>query len=260
MAPVDEREDSTVAGPYRHAPAKSGLGGALRSKRAATFEALENLLAACPSIRGIAAADVDAACHAHGVDLARRFASERKHLYRRYLAYCLEDKALSEAENGDLLHLKTLLHLGDDDVAPIHDEVAREVYGKAVREVLADLRIDADEEAFLRRLRGELHVPDEVASHLLERGQFDARDLALSQASSPDPVFASYRAPSGEFTGRSEETLERAIADALEKAQIAIPGLHWFEVVHVAGYVGKGKPGSWHVTVRCGLAPEAARR
>ena len=248
-----------MAGPFRHAPARRGFGGTLRSKRTATFEAIENLLADSASLREISAADIDTACAAHAVDIARRFGSDRRDLYRRYLAYCLEDKALSESENADLLHLKALLHLDDADIAPVHDEVSQEVYGKAVREVLADLSIDADEEAFLRRLRGELHVPDAVAAHLLERGRFDAQDLALSQASSPDPVFASYRAPSGEFTGRSDQTFEAAVADALDKALIAIPGLHWFEVVQIAGYVGKGKPKGWHVTVRCGIAPESGR-
>lgn len=249
----------TVAEPFRPAPARSGLGSALRSKRTITFEAIENLLAESENLQDVTPAAVDAVCSAHGIDLEHRFGSDRKHLYRRYLAYCLEDKVLTETENADLLHLRSLLHLGEDDVTPVHDEVAEEVYGKAVREVLADLKIDPDEEAFLRRLRGELHVSDEAAAKLLERGRFDAQDIALSQASSPDPIFAMHRAPSGEFTGRSNETFEAAVTDALDKAQIAIPGLHWFEVVQVAGYVGKGGPKGWHVTVRCGISPENPR-
>ena len=251
--------EPTVAEPFRPAPARSGLGSALRSKRTITFEAIENLLAKCTSVQEVSPASVDAVCSAHGIDLERRFATDRKDIYRRYLAYCLEDKVLSEAENADLLHLRSLLHLDENDVTPVHDEVAEEVYGKAVREVLADLKIEPDEEAFLRRLRGELHVSDEVAAKLLERGRFDAQDIALSQASSPDPIFAMYRAPSGEFTGRSDETFEAAVADALDKARIAIPGLYWFEIVQTAGYVGEHGPKGWHVTVRCGISPESAR-
>ena len=247
-----------MAGPFRPASPKSGFGRALRSKRATTFEAIENLLAVCGSVREVSIGSVATVCDAHGIDLERRFASDRKHLYRRYLAYCLEDKELSEEENADLEYLCILLHLEEKDIAGVHDEVAREVYGKAIQEVLADLEINGQEEAFLRRLRGELHLSDKVAADLLERGQHDAHDLALSQASSLDDDFSVYRAPSGEFTGRSDGTFEEAVADALAKAQIAIPNLHWFEVIHIAGYVGDGKPKGWHITVRCGLSPESS--
>jgi flavin-binding protein dodecin len=246
-----------VAEPFRPAGAKSGIRRALRSKRAGTFEAIENLLALSPRVRDVSRDAVAAVCAAHGVDLERSFLSERKHLYRRYLAYCLEDKVLSEDENLDLLYLRLLLELDEDDVKAVHDEVAQEVYGKALQEVLADLKIDAEEEAFLRRLRDELHVSDEAAADLLERGQYQARDTAVMRASSPDADFSVNRLSLGEFTGRSEASFEHAVADALEKARIAIPRLDWFEVMQIAGYVGEGKPSGWHVTVRCGRSPGA---
>jgi flavin-binding protein dodecin len=250
-------KEAMVAEPFRSVPARSGFSRALHSKRATTFEALENLLAACHSVRDVTPAAVASISETHGVDLTHRFASDRKHLYRRYFAYCLEDKVLSEEENADLAHLQALLHLAADDLSAIHDEVAREVYGKAVEEVLEDLEIDAEEEAFLRRLRGELHLPDRVATDLLERGQLHARDLAVSRAASPDDNFSMYRVPAGDFTGRSDATLEAAVSDAIAKAQMAVPRLHWFEVIQIAGYVGEGKPKSWHVTVRCGIPPGA---
>lgn len=245
-----------MAEPFRLAAPKSSFGRALRPKRAATFEAIEDLLAACACVREVSVQAIATVCSGQGVDLERKFASDRKHLYRRYLAYCLEDKVLSEDENADLEHLRALLHLGADEVAVVHDEVAREVYGKAVREVLADLEIDAEEEAFLRRLRGELQLSEKAAADLLARGQYDAHDLALSRATSLDDDFSVYRAPAGEFTGRADGTLDEAISDALAKAQIAIPRLHWFEVTRIAGYVGDGKPKGWHVSVRCGIAPD----
>jgi flavin-binding protein dodecin len=245
-----------VADPFRRATPKSGLGQALRSKRASTFEAIEDLLAASSNLRDVSTQAVDAVCEDNGIDLERRFESDRKHLYRRYLAYCLEDKELSEEENADLEHLRALLHLGWDEVAFVHDEVASEVYGMAIREVLADLEIDAGEEAFLRRLRGELRISDAVAADLLARGRRDVHDRALINASTPDQDFLVYRAPAGEFTGRSDNSFENAVSDALTKAVIAIPQLHWFEVTNIAGYVGDGGPKGWHVTVRGGIAPD----
>ena len=45
----------------------------------------------------------------------------------------------------------------------------------------------------------------------------------------------------------------RALLRTLAKAALAIPRLHWFEVLEIAGYVTDGKAGSWHVTLRAGI-------
>ena len=246
-----------MADPFRIAPAASGgFGRALRSKRVTTLEALENLFACCDSLRAVRAEEVRDICAATSVDLNRKYLSDRKDLYRRYLAHCLDDKVLTEAESADLQHLADLLHLANEDTAPIHEEVAHDVYGKAIQEVLDDMRLDPDEERFLRRLRGELQISDEVAQRLYERGESDARDRAMVQASAGDGDFARHRVPAGEFTGRSESTLELAVADALAKASVAVPKLYWFEVTNITGYVAEGKPESWLVTVTAGLKPD----
>ena len=195
-------------------------------------------------------------CEDLGVDLRQKYLSDRKHLYRRYLAYCLEDRELSEQENADLEHLRSLLHLAMDDVVAVHDEVAREVYGKAIQEVLADLKLDPEEETFLRRLRGELQIPEKVAERLYTEGQQSAREQAMREASSRDHLFLKHHAPAGEFTGRSTTTIEDAVTEALAKASVAIPSLHWFEVTHLAGYVEEGQPTGWYVILQAGVPPE----
>jgi flavin-binding protein dodecin len=250
-------EASRMADPYRSSPAATGLGRALRSKRVTTFEALENLLACSAAIRAVRADDVRDVCAAAAVDLKRKFLSDRKDLYRRYLAHCLDDKVLSEEENADLRHLAALLHLDDSDIEPIHEELAQDVYGKEIEAVLADMRLDPEEDAFLRRLRGELKISDEVAQRLYERGEARARDRALSDASAGDEEFVRFRAPAGDFTGRSTTSLESAISDALTKATVAVPKLHWFELTNIAGYVENGKPESWLVTLRAGIKPDS---
>ena len=242
-----------MAEPFRAASPKSKRGKSFRSKRASTFEAIEDLLATCDRVRDVSVHAVDELCNGQGVDLERRYASDRKHLYRRYLAYCLEDKELSEAENAELEHLRELLHLSMADLATVHDEVAQEVYGRAVEEVLADLKISTEEDVFLRRLRGELHLSETVATDLLERGRRKVLDGALREAAAVDPEFADHRIPAGDFVGRSDTSFEDAVADALAKATVAIPSLHWFEVANISGYVGEGKPRAWHVTVRGGI-------
>jgi flavin-binding protein dodecin len=245
--------EDTVAEPFRPAAEKGSSGWLLRSKRSDTFEAIEDALARCTRVSDVGADAIDALCSGFGVDISRRFASDRKHLYRRYLAYCLEDRVLSAEENADLKHLGQLLHLDEATLHAVHDEVAHEVYGKAVQEVLEDLQISPEEDAFLRRLRGELHLSDTEAERMLERSRESARDAALREASAIDPEFTGQRPPAGAFIGRSDESFEAAVSDALAKAQVAIPQLHWFEVTNVSGYVGDGKPSSWHVTVRGGI-------
>ena len=242
-----------MAQPFRTATPAAGFDRVLRSKRSSAIEAIEDLLARGEEVRAVTAAAVRVTCDGCGVDLQRKYLSDRKHLYRRYLVYCLEDKVLSEEENADLKHLLGILHLSDEDVTPIHEEVAREVYGKAIAEVLEDMKLDPEEETFLRRLRGDLHISEEVAQRLYTRGEERARERMLSEASAGDTDFVRYRAPAGNFTGRSETTIEDAVSDALSKASVVIPALHWFEVTQIAGYVDEGKAQNWHVSVRAGL-------
>ena len=75
----------------------------------------------------------------------------------------------------------------------------------------------------------------------------------MQQATAVDPEFSVERASAGDFVGRSEESLELAISDALSRARLAIPRLHWFEVQNISGYVDDEGPKSWHVTVRAGI-------
>jgi len=254
--PLWRLEASHMADPFRNAPtAATRLGRVLRSKRVTTFEALEDLLACSGDIRAVREEDVRAVCAAAAVDLKRKFIGDRKDLYRRYLAHCLDDKIITEEESADLQHLAALLHLDEREIAPIHEDLAQEVYGMAIQEVLDDLRLDPDEEAFLRRLRGELQISDEVAQRLYERGESQARDRAYSKAAAGDEEFVGFRASAGDFTGRSTSSLEMAVTDALTKAAVAVPKLHWFELTNISGYVEDGRPESWHVTVRAGLKP-----
>jgi len=242
-----------MADPFeRNRQAGGGLERVLK-RSSVTLDSIEGLLADASCVRDVSPEIVSGVCAERGVDLRRRLQRGRKRLYRRYLKHCLNDMTLSEEESAELEHLRELLHLTSSDVAPVHDEVAIEVYGEAVEEVLADFQLDDGEAAFLTRLRRDLALSEESADRIYRRSASDARSRARSQASARDEQFVQSRAPAGEFTGRSSESLEAAIHNALAKATLAVPGLHWFEVNQISGYVADGRANGWHVTLQAGI-------
>lgn len=241
-----------MARPYQLAEStKRSLGGLRRGS--ITLVGIEDLFAQATSVREVTPKMISKICEERRIDLAGRLIRGRKELYRRYLRYCFEDKVLSQQERDDLVHLRSLLHLSAEAVATIHDEVAIEVYGEAVQEVLEDFKLDDDEAVFLRELREGLGLTDEKADRVYRDGSIDARARARSLAQLHDRQFVEHREPAGEFAGRSNATLEGAIEDALANATLAIPSLQWFEVTQIAGYVADRKTGSWHITLRAGV-------
>jgi flavin-binding protein dodecin len=216
-----------------------------------TLEAIEDLLARAGSLREVASSAVSDLCTERKVDLGSRLNRGRRQLYQRYLKHCFEDGVLTDEELADLDHLAGLLQLNESDLAAVQDAVAVEIYGEAVEEVLADFRLDDGEETFLRSLRESLDLPEKTADRLYREGAGRARDRAMHEARTRDRLFL--RTPAGEFTGRSSSSLEDAIGDALTKASLAIPSLHWFEVIQIAGYVEDGRASGWHATLKAGV-------
>jgi flavin-binding protein dodecin len=248
----------TMADPFQRTNIikTSRLGRLMRSRGAEAFAAIETLLAQAPSIQDVQPDVVWNVVAVRGIDLRRHYSKERKNLYRRYLEHCFADQLLSKEETTDLLHLRTMLHLGSDDVAEVHDMVARTVYGQAVEQVLADMRLDPEEEAFLRQLREELELPEEEAAKLYAEGKSRALAKARFEAGHQDPDFLEYRPPAGKFTGKSTTTIEDAVTHALQKATMVVPNLHWFELMQIAGHVEKDAVKDWSVVIRAGFSAE----
>jgi len=230
-----------------------GMGQVLRRRGSITLEGIEDLLADAPTVRVVTVEMVAKVCAERGVDLRTRLGRGRRQLYQRYLQHCFEDKLLSSEERVDLAHLREILQLPAEDLRAIHNEVAIEVYGDAVHEVLADYRLDESEAEFLRGLREELGLSEERAEQVYQNETIESRDRALSSAVSRDHQFIERHAAAGNFTGRSTGTFDDAVEDALAKATLAIPKLHWFEVTEIAGYVEDSRTSSWHVTLRAGI-------
>ena len=243
-----------MAGPFQRAQESQDASGGLLSRRSSmTLEAIEDLLAQAACVRDVTSGAVSDLCTARKVDLRRRLSRGRRQLYHRYLKHCFEDRVLSPNEIDELCHLRDLLHLDAGDLVAVQNAVAVEVYGEAVEEVLADFRLDDDEAAFLRGLTDSLDLSEHTAARIYTEHAGRAHSRAMSEASTPDLQFLEHRAPAGEFTGRSSTSLERAIDDALTKASLVVPNLHWFEVTHIAGYAEEGQASGWHISLKAGI-------
>lgn len=229
-----------------------------RVTRVGAARELETILAEADCVRDVTLENIRTLGERHGIDLGSQLRTLRRNLYRRFLEHCLLDFALSEAEAGDLEHLRILLHLADDDVARIQDQVSREVYGAAVHEVLADHRLDEEEVEFLKRLRENLDLAEYHANRIVEEERRRAQQRLLSQTA----IHSSFLAPEGcviELTGVSREGVQAAIQTAIDEAALALPSLAWAELGELRVQIESGRVVKWAVKLRAGVEPHAER-
>ena len=59
-----------------------------------------------------------------------------------------------------------------------------------------------------------------------------------------------------EITGRSAESSDKAIENAIAKAAETVKNLHWFEVTDTRGYIENGGVRYWQVTIKIGFRIE----
>ncbi len=229
------------------------LVGLLGRKRTAAIREVEALFAGCDCVRDITTDQVAEAALRHGVDLDGKYRGACRDLYRRFLKQCLDDHRLTQEERADLAHLKKVLKLSAEDVATVHDQVARTVYGHALEQVLQDHRVDPDEADFLRELREQLELAEPVAERLYEKEERRARHRYFSKTISTEgALFASHEATL-ELSGTSRESLEHAVNAALEEACRAVPELGYAEIRRVSIRVEDGRAAEWRVELKARL-------
>ena len=244
-----------MTGPFESSPGTSGgLGSRLlgRKARGAAGRDIEAMLAGSPEISAIPADRVAAIATEHGVELSR-LQSQCRDLYRRYLEYCLVDHALSEREVADLGHLRAILALPDAVASEVHEEVACAVYGAAVQEVLADHRLDPEEEEFLQRIRDGLDIDAHTAERAMAEGRRKARQRYLSTVVSSDDILVASQEIKLEIEGSSDESIEGAVSDALKEAATVLPGLKRLQIASLEADITEGRVATWHVKLKAVL-------
>ena len=56
-----------------------------------------------------------------------------------------------------------------------------------------------------------------------------------------------------ELTGSSQESMEDAVRNAIDRASRTLRHIRWFEVTETRGYVEEGEVAYWQVTVKIGF-------
>jgi dodecin len=59
-----------------------------------------------------------------------------------------------------------------------------------------------------------------------------------------------------EIVGSSQESLDRAIRNAISRAAESLRHLDWFEVTEIRGHIADGEVGHFQVTVKVGFRLE----
>jgi flavin-binding protein dodecin len=246
-----------MAEPFERRSGDGALSRVLgRRGKASAVREVEDLLARAGCVRDVASEEVESIAEAHGCDLEKRFGTQRRNLYKRFLEHCLLDCELSEEESEDLEHLRRLLRLSDADAGEVHENVARGVYGRAIDQVLEDHRLEPEEEVFLRRLRSQLQLTESEAKSLEQEGVARARHRFLERSASYDNVWLASEKTMLELRGCSGAGVEGAVADALSDATRALPDLQWAEVTEIRLAVRSGGVSEWRVKLKAGLTPD----
>lgn len=150
-------------------------------KRNALVE-LNNLLCEASEVRAVSAEDVARISASHKVDLQQVFTGELRDLYAEVLRSYTRDGILSERERGDLDHLRRLFGLRSEEAEAAHQEVAAAVFSKAVRAVLADKNVTADERARLQQIIPAVGLSQATARQILVQQSMKATRELVSTA------------------------------------------------------------------------------
>ena len=230
----------------------AGLIGRVFGSRArgAASRDIEALLAAASRVTDVSADQVRSAGSQHAVDVTRHLRAPCLGMYRQYLEHCFVDRKLSDDEVEDLAHLRTILCLDDSACVPLHDEVAVALYGAAVDEALEDHRLEPDEEEFLSQLRANLRLEEDAAGQALATATKKARNRYLATATTAEGAIVAAKEAVVELEGSSPESIEAAVADALEQSSTLLPDIREVEITKLTARLDEGRLHSWHATVR----------
>lgn len=146
---------------------------------------INNLLAE-RKLEDITVEDIEGIAAQYRANLKKHLRRDIRDLYGHYLAYCLTDKHLSDAEIQNLKQLRHLLGLNENEIRALHHEIAGEVFREEFEEALQDKDIDEDEHAFLLKLKENLQLPEEITSAIYQKKSRELLDDFMNEALSDE--------------------------------------------------------------------------
>lgn len=157
---------------------RPGLADRLLGRRPKENAAVElnNYVADTP-LPEVKRAAVEAILSRHGLnhsDAKPAFAL----IYAQVLRHLSQDKHISDGEQWQLIHLRGVFGLGDDDLRAIRANVLLPIYREAVEASFADSHITPEEREGLEHLSRDLHL-DEAEAELIT---FDEAYRAFEEA------------------------------------------------------------------------------
>lgn len=124
---------------------------------------INNLLARVEKPSQLTFEDLNKIAIEYKINISKDFKEELKNFYKEYLIYCFEDKRIDENESENLTSLKSVFDLNDSDINNVHEEVAKIIYGESVDDAIADGQLTIQEIEFLKKLRSELRITNDLA-------------------------------------------------------------------------------------------------
>lgn len=144
---------------------QSLLGGN-PSENAATE--INNLLAEKP-ILDITIEDIAHIEEKYDVDIAKTMSEETQGWFKQYLAFCLRDKFITDAEEKEIRHLGYVLDIPAETLTKIYHDLAGEMYSASVSAALEDVVISEEEVQWIEQLQKNIRLENEIADELKKK-------------------------------------------------------------------------------------------
>jgi hypothetical protein len=144
-------------------------------KREPKFNAIidiNNLLASKP-VREVTIEEIQNISKSYNLDIKTSYRECLQNFYSHYLKYCFQDHKLTEHEIDDLLHLKRLLFLTDEETSKINAKVGTSIFEEETQKAIQDGRLSEEEKIFLEQLKTTLALHESIANKIYEQAAQD---------------------------------------------------------------------------------------
>jgi len=122
---------------------------------------INNLLAK-KEVKDISNQMFDELISKYKLNLFSKFKNELLEIYRKFLRQCFSDNVITDEEFEQIIHLKNLLKISDQDANNLFNELASDIYKSSYKNVIEKGEISDEEKNNLVKLKEDIAIPDEL--------------------------------------------------------------------------------------------------